>query len=64
MAMGYYNNGVFADDTWFAERGNASKMSIHYNCTIPTTCQNDLAKKQQFCKGNNELHSRNTYTMK
>nr|XP_058962259.1 hemicentin-2-like [Pocillopora verrucosa] len=42
MAMGYY--------TWFAERGNASKMSTHYNCSIPTTCQSNLGKKQQICK--------------
>nr|XP_058952666.1 inactive tyrosine-protein kinase 7-like [Pocillopora verrucosa] len=48
MAMGYYNNG--ANDTWYAERGNATEMSTHYNCTIPTRCQNDLEKKQQFCK--------------
>ena len=59
MAMGYYNNG--ANDTWYAERGNATEMSTHYNCTIPTRCQNDLEKKQQFCKGNNELHSCNIH---
>nr|XP_058969437.1 scavenger receptor cysteine-rich domain superfamily protein-like [Pocillopora verrucosa] len=50
MAMGYYNNGVYANDTWYSERGNASEMSTHYNCTIPTTCQNNSEKKQQFCK--------------
>ena len=59
MAMGYYNNG--ANDTWYAERGNATEMSTHYNCTIPTRCQNDLEKKQQFCKGNNESHSCNIH---
>ncbi|CAH3155120.1 unnamed protein product [Pocillopora meandrina] len=48
MAMGYYNNG--ANDTWYAERGSATEMSTHYNCTIPTRCQSDLEKKQQFCK--------------
>ena len=53
MAMGYY--------TWFAERGNASKMSTHYNCSIPTTCQSNLGKKQQICKGNNKLHSFNIH---
>ena len=57
MAMGYYNNG--ANDTWYAERGNATEMSTHYNCTIPTRCQN----KQQFCKGNIELHSCNIHTI-
>ena len=59
MAMGYYNNG--ANDTWYAERGSATEMSTHYNCTIPTRCQSDLEKKQQFCKGNNELHSCNIH---
>nr|XP_058946193.1 fibroblast growth factor receptor 3-like [Pocillopora verrucosa] len=49
MAMGYYNNGVYANGTWYAERGNAS-MSTHYNCTIPTTCQNNVVKKQQVCE--------------
>ena len=53
MAMGYY--------TWFAERGNASEMSTHYNCSIPTTCQSNLGKKQQICKGNNKLHSFNIH---
>ena len=61
MAMGYYNNGVYANGTWYAERGNASEMSTHYNCTIPTTCQNNSEKKQQFCKGNSELHSCNIH---
>ena len=60
MAMGYYNNGVYANETWYAERSNAS-MSTHYNCTIPTTCQNNVVKKQQVCKGNNELHSCNIH---
>ena len=55
MAMGYYNNGVYANDTWYAERSNAS-MSTHYNCTIPTTCQKNVVKKQQVCEGNYELH--------
>ena len=55
MAMGYFNNGVYANETWYAERGNAS-MSTDYNCAIPTTCQNNVVKKQQVCKGNNELH--------
>ncbi|PFX12207.1 Hemicentin-2 [Stylophora pistillata] len=50
MAMGYYNNGVYANDTWYAERGNASKKSDYHNCTTPTTCQKSLAKKHQFCK--------------
>ncbi|XP_066030697.1 fibroblast growth factor receptor homolog 1-like [Pocillopora verrucosa] len=50
MAMGYYSNVVYANGTWYPERGNASEMSTHYNCTIPTTCQNNLKKKQQFCK--------------
>ena len=57
--MGYYDNGVFSNDTWYAERGNASEMSTDYNCTIPTRCQNNLENKQQICKGNNELHSFN-----
>ena len=61
MAMGYYNNGVYANDTWYSERGNASEMSTHYNCTIPTTCQNNSEKKQQFCKGNSELRSCNIH---
>ena len=60
MAMGYYNNGVYANETWYAERGNAS-MSTHYNCTIPTTCQNNVVKKQQVCEGNYELHSCNIH---
>ena len=63
MAMGYYDNGVFANYTWYAERGNASEISIDYNCTIPTRCQNNLGKKQQICKGNNELHSFHIYTI-
>ncbi|XP_022777828.1 receptor-type tyrosine-protein phosphatase kappa-like [Stylophora pistillata] len=50
MAMGYYNNGVYVNDTWYAKRGNASKKSSYHNCTIPTTCEKNLAKKQQFCK--------------
>nr|XP_058962211.1 vascular endothelial growth factor receptor 3-like isoform X2 [Pocillopora verrucosa] len=50
MAMGYYDNGVFANYTWYAERGNASEMSTDYNCTIPTRCQNNLENKQQICK--------------
>ncbi|CAH3155132.1 unnamed protein product, partial [Pocillopora meandrina] len=50
MAMGYYSNAVYTNDTRYAERGNSSEMSTHYNCTIPTTCQNNLEKKQQFCK--------------
>ncbi|XP_022809918.1 scavenger receptor cysteine-rich domain superfamily protein-like [Stylophora pistillata] len=50
MAMGYYNNGVYVNDTWYAERVNASKTSINHNCTIPTTCEKNLTKKQQFCK--------------
>ena len=53
--MGYYDNGVFANYTWYAERGNASEISTDNNCTIPTRCQNNLEKKQQICKGNNEL---------
>ena len=61
MAMGYYSNVVYANGTWYPERGNASEMSTHYNCTIPTTCQNNLKKKQQFCKGNNKLHSCNIH---
>ena len=60
MAMGYYNNGVYANDTWYAERTNAS-MSTHYNCTIPTTCQKNVVKKQQVCEGNHELHSCNIH---
>ncbi|XP_022777869.1 scavenger receptor cysteine-rich domain superfamily protein-like, partial [Stylophora pistillata] len=50
MAMGYYNNGVYVNNTRYAERGNTSKTSICHNCTIPTTCEKNLAKKQQFCK--------------
>ena len=61
MAMGYYSNVVYANGTWYPERGNASEMSTHYNCTIPTTCQNNSEKKQQFCKGNSELHSCNIH---
>ena len=63
MAVGYYNNGVFANYTWYAERGNTSEMSTHCNCTIPTTCENNLEKKQQICKGNNEFHSFNIHVI-
>ena len=63
MAMGYYNNGVYANDTWYAERGNASKKSIYHNCTTPTTCQKNLAKKHQFCKGKNELYTCNIFVI-
>ncbi|XP_022809307.1 uncharacterized protein LOC111346277, partial [Stylophora pistillata] len=47
---GYYNNGVYVNGTWYAERRNTSKTSIYHNCTIPATCEKNLAKKQQFCK--------------
>ena len=57
MAMGYYNNGLYVNDTWYAKRGNVSKTSIYHNCTIPTTCEKNLAKKKQFCKGKSELYS-------
>ncbi|PFX13243.1 Scavenger receptor cysteine-rich domain superfamily protein [Stylophora pistillata] len=50
MAIGYYNNGVYVNGTWYAERRNTSKTSIYHNCTIPATCEKNLAKKQQFCK--------------
>ena len=61
MAMGYHNNGVYANDRRYAERENSSETSIYHNCTIPTTCEKNLAKKQQFCKGNNEMYSCNTF---
>lgn len=50
-AMGYANNGVHDNGTWYSASNNASSTSVRYNCTTLTECGGNIDNNTQLCKG-------------
>ncbi|KAJ7323787.1 hypothetical protein OS493_030576 [Desmophyllum pertusum] len=49
--MGYSNNGVDDNGTWYTDNNNSSNTSIHHNCSSLTKCGKNIDNNLQLCKG-------------